>query len=207
MSMTARGLLGLGVIATLLSGCGGTESRPAPPTSPTGTTTVSPPPSVPPPVSDPVDLGPYSRNPCPLLNAQQLTELEIPEEHIESPEQETGAWYCMWSKNSDQESALVIYTVTVYMTGDPLSEAYRENRSRHDKNERQWPVFDAHTVRGLPAVTKVVGDPETQCQVIVGAGNGQGVKVFGHLGLGIGNPDLCQRLVTAAEWVVDAVRK
>lgn len=206
MSIPSRGLLGLVVVAMLLSGCGGTENRPAPPTSPTTTSGTSLP-SVAPSVSDPVDLSPYSRQSCSLLNPQQLTELEFPEERIESTEQETGSWYCMWSRNSSEETSLVIYTITVYVTSDPLAKAYRDNNSRQGKGERPWTVFDALTVRGLPAVTKAPGDPESQCQVIVGAGNGQGIKVFGHLGLGLADPGLCQRLVTVAELVVDAVRR
>jgi len=92
-----------------------------------------------------------------------------------------------------------MYTLRDYVGGDPLAKAYQDN------GPKEWSAFEEHTARGLPAVTQVPGEGERVCKVVVGAGNGQGIAIVGSLGLE--DPTLCQRLLTAAEWVVDAVRK
>jgi hypothetical protein len=48
-----------------------------------------------------------------------------------------------------------------------------------------------------------VGD---HCEVIVDVGNGQGIAITGSLTTEP-DPELCDRLVTSAEWVVDAARR
>lgn len=94
-----------------------------------------------------------------------------------------------------------MYTLRVYVGGDPLAKAYQDN------GPKEWSAFEEHTARGLPAVTQVAGGGASFCRVVVGAGNDQGIAITGSLGLGLEDPTLCQRLLTAVEWVVDAVRK
>lgn len=203
----ARILQGLVLTGALVApGCTGTGAPPTPQESSIDTTTTATEvPSAPPSVDVPVDLSSYSQ-PCSLLTAQQLGELEFPSEA--SPEQDGQSHRCTWHEDDrDQEAPFVIFAVTIHLTGDPLARVYQEHHSRRGNEEQEWTSFEAHTVRGLPAVTLVRGLAEAQCEVIVGAGNGQGVVVFGSLSGRAEDPGLCDRLVTAAGWVVDAVRR
>jgi hypothetical protein len=66
-------------------------------------------------------------------------------------------------------------------------------------------TFEEHAVGGLPAVKMARGYSESQCELIIGAGNGQGIVLLGELFVGEGETSVCDRLVTAAGYVVDAV--
>jgi hypothetical protein len=209
--MVARNLAVLVIVTAItLSGCGGTEAPP-PPTPSTGTTTTTsetPVPSEPPAVSDPVDLTPYARHPCTALTPQQVTDLGLPSERIEelSLELRDEIWQCRWSwKNSHKElpTKVGLYTFTVYPAGDPLGKAYQENSHRDERDTRE---FKARTVRGLPAVMRFAGEGDYGCEVVVGAGNGQGFTLWSGA-TSVADADMCPRLVAAAELVVDAVRR
>jgi hypothetical protein len=88
--MLHRTCLGLAVVAaTTLTGCGGTDTQPPPPTTtsatPTSTTTTSQPttttetprPTAAPPVSTPVDLSRHTGHACAILDDQQQAELGL----------------------------------------------------------------------------------------------------------------------------------
>ncbi|TDV46206.1 uncharacterized protein DUF3558 [Actinophytocola oryzae] len=164
-------------------------------------------PSVAPSVSRPVDLGPYYDQPCSLLNAQQLTELGFPADDQIEDEQD-GARVCAWSRdNSNTDASFTLLSISIYTTGDPLAAAYQKFNSDRAEDKWQTIAFGEHTVRGLPAVTRGDRDDGSQCEATVGAGNGQGIVILGHLYTYNEKPELCDRLVTAAELVVDAVRR
>jgi hypothetical protein len=210
--MAARILLGLVMVAAVtLSGCGGTESPPPPPsTSPTTTTSGTPVPSAPPSVSDPVDLTPYARHPCTALTVQQVTDLGFPYEKIEElTDSESGGerWQCWWAWDNrppELPSRAGLYTFTVYLSGDPLAKAYQDhNLPRNGSEERR--KFEEHTVRGLPAVARFWGEGDYQCEVIVGVGNGQGFAIWSGA-TAISDDGMCQRLLAAAELIVDTAR-
>jgi hypothetical protein len=110
----------------------------------------------------------------------------------------------MWSSAVDSPDN-ALYTLTVFLTGDPLAKAYQDNKARQD--EREWTTFETHAVRGLPAVTQAPGNPESLCEVIVGTGVGQGFTISGYLSVQLEEPTLCERLVAAAELIMDAARK
>jgi hypothetical protein len=135
------------------------------------------------------------------LTVQQVTELGFPADTEIHDEDDTRG--CAWTRgDSKTEASFALLAVTIHLTGDPLAAAYRENES-----PPQGTTFAARTVRDLPAVTLARGYSYDQCEVTVGAGNGQGIVILGHLVVGEDEPSLCDRLVTAAELVVDAVRK
>lgn len=46
--------------------------------------------------------------------------------------------------------------------------------------------------------------PDGRCSVVVGTGRGQGIEVDGSITAG--DPTLCERFTTAAEWIIDAAR-
>lgn len=89
------------------------------------------------------------------------------------------------------------YSLTVHVTGDPLGAAYRDSDRRLGTGEWAWPLFEPGTVRGLPAVVRANLNPDRYCDVVVGFGQGQGITVTGSPG--VPAPDLCDRLVAAAE--------
>jgi hypothetical protein len=134
-----------------------------------------------------------------------LAQLKIPtEEQNEFSNQDGESWYCEWSFDlSSRPPKLATYNLTIYMSGDPLAKAYQDRYS--DRNEELPGTFEEHTIRGFPALREYSG--EFQCEIVVGTGNGQGFTMFGRRSLGLQDPRLCQQMITAAEWVVDAVRK
>jgi hypothetical protein len=67
-------------------------------------------------------------------------------------------------------------------------------------------LFEPRQIRGLPAVTRAFSTAGDHCEVIVDAGNGQGISLAGSLTAAL-DPKLCDRLVTATEWVVDTIRR
>jgi hypothetical protein len=211
--MAPRTLLGLVIIAALtLSGCGGTENpSPPPSTGPTTTSSGTPIPSVPPSVSDPVDLTPYARHPCTALTVQQVTDLGIPYERIEElTDSESGGerWQCWWAwdyRPPELPTKTGLYTFTVYPTGDPLAKAYQDYNSRKSEKDSVR-RFEEHTVRGLPAMTRFTGEGEYGCEVIVGVGNDQGFALWAGA-TAVPDTGICARLIAAAELIVDTAKR
>jgi len=153
-----------------------------------------------------VDLTPYARHPCAVLTVQQVTDLGLPAENIERPSVEGRGeiWQCQWAwDNSLQEPPKTsgLYTFTIYPTGDPLAKAYN---SRQGEKDTVW-KFQEHTIRGLPAMARFTGEGEYACEVTVGAGNGQGFTMWAG-GAAVPDDGTCQRLIDAAELIVDTVK-
>lgn len=197
MPMRRRALAMLAMALTAVTGCTGPTDPPTP------TTTSQPSPQKPrpssaPDVGEPIDLRPYRRHSCALLNAAQLQDLGLPPQTFEGADAETGV--CRWDADGR-------YGLDLYVTGDPLAVAYRDSNLRLDSGEWRWPLFEPQTIRGLPAVTHSTFDPETYCEVVVSTGNGQGIDISGSVLEDDADPELCDRLVTAAGLVIDAVQR
>lgn len=135
-----------------------------------------------------------------------MTDLGLPSERIEelSVEGRGEIWRCEWARrDSSREPGL--YTFTVYPTGDPLAKAYQDHNSRRGESDTVW-RFEEHTVRELPAMARFTGEGDHGCELIVGAGHGQGFTLWAGA-TSVPDVGMCQRLVTAAELVIDAVRR
>lgn len=194
ISVHHRILCGVAAVA-LVSGCAAAPEPPPP--SPTGTTTSTTAPTAPPTVGSPVDVTPYAGGrACSLLTTRQVAELGFPGDATALFETRDDGPGCMWTRD-DGNGPFEILSITISLTGDPLAARYR--RSGDVK------VFEEHTVRGLPsaATSDGLGD---QCEVTIGTGNGQGIEILGHL-VDDEDPELCDRLLTAAGWVIDAVQR
>jgi len=113
------------------------------------------------------------------------------------------AGFCEWEHRSGSGTEQYAYEIRLNMSGDLLAEAYREsNEPNH--GDPKWVVFETRDIRGLPAVIRSLSTLDDHCEVIVGTGNGQSVEISGVIGTA--DPTMHDRLVTAAEWVVDAAR-
>lgn len=197
MPMRRRVLFVLTTAGIALAGCAGPTTPPTP-TSRPSTTTEAPRPTTAPEVAEPIDLRPHRLHSCGLLSPGQLHDLGFPPQTSEGADAESGL--CKW--NSDYR-----YALTVYVTGDPLAAAYRDSNLR-DNGEWRWPLFEPRTIRGLPAlVHSRFPPPKSFCEVVVSTGNGQGIEVTGVVSTGDYEPGLCDRLVTAAGLVIDAVQR
>ena len=189
------------VAAMVLTSCSGTEEPPPPPSS---TTTEAAPLSVAPVVDVPVDLRPHRAHPCALLSRQELTRLEFPrQQQFEGTTK--GARDCEWFRDESKPGWLETYTYTLtnHVTGDPLANAYREN----DSGQRRWTMFEPRTVGDLPAVLRAPADPGKFCEIVVGAGEGQGLTISGLVTTGFEDATMCRRLLAAAELVIDKTRR
>ncbi|MFL6126460.1 DUF3558 family protein [Actinophytocola sp.] len=208
--MSTRNTALLAVVAAMaLSGCGGADVPPPPPaTSPSTSASETPAPSAPPSVSDPVDLSPYARHPCAVLTARQVTDLGLPAERIEelSVELRGEIWQCEWAWDNNPHKPVRFgrYMFTVYPAGDPLAKSYQDHSSPAGE-PRVTRKFEEHDVRGLPAVTWSWGGGDLDCEVVVGAGNGQGFTISAGE-TSVPDAGMCPRLVAAAELIVDTVR-
>lgn len=183
------------VAVLTLAGCTG----PTPPTPPAPTSTTSRPADVPP-VTDPVDLRSYYKRPCATLTAAQQDRLGF-----RRPVEETAGDYvavCNWTS----EDASHDYLLRLNVRFDLLVDAYETRDQRTPDGSPVWPLFEAHQVRGLPAVTHAFDTIGTHCEVIVDFGAGQGIAIAGSLSEKP-DPKLCDRLLTAAGWVVDTIRR
>ncbi len=191
----------LALATVVLSACTD-DVTPSPPvtTEPT-TTSETPRPTVAPAIEVPIDLTPHHRQACALLTPTQTTELRFPPKATNGANDETGL--CQWNSVPSGDA---IYAITVYMTGDPLGLAYQHSSDRLDAGGLVWEPFEIRTIEGLPAVVKVMGDPSTYCEVVIGAGGGQGILLTASISPELADPVLCDRMVTAAAWVVTAAR-
>jgi hypothetical protein len=180
--------------AMMLASCSGTEAPPPRPTDASPT-------SVAPVVDEPVNLRPHRTHPCALLSRQELARLEFPrQQQFERPTNGDCEWFRDESKPGWLET--YTYTLTVHATGDPLANAYRDAAG-----ERRWTRFEPRTVRGLPAVERAPADPGKFCEVVVGAGQGQGLTISGLVTTGFEDATMCRRLLAAAELVIDKARR
>jgi len=199
--MRKTALCVLALAAAVLSGCTGNgEVAPTLTTGPTPTS-ETPRPTVAPPIEVPVDLTPYHRQPCALLTPEQTAELRLPPERINGANGETGL--CEWDTVPGGDA---IYSLTVFMTGDPLGEVYRRSNDRLDSGKLVSELFEIRTIEALPAVVTTMRDSSTYCAVTVGTGGDQGVLLTASVRPELSDPELCDRMVTAAEWVIDAAR-
>jgi hypothetical protein len=200
MRKTALGVLALAT--AILTGCSSdNDVAPTPPATTEPTTSEIPRPTAAPPIETPVDLTPYRRPTCALLTAAQVTELGLPPQTLNGGTPESGI--CSWSTT---EGGHDLYTLDLLLTGDPLSEAYRRSNDRLDSGKRVSELFEIRTIGGLPAVVTSMRDPSTFCAVIVGTGAGQGISITASISFNDPDPELCDRMVTAAEWVIEAAR-
>jgi hypothetical protein len=206
----------IAVVALIIAGCT-SEDNPNPGATTTTTTQAAPTttakpsttsetsrPTNAPPVTDPVDLRRFHEHPCAALTRAQQQEIGFRKYDPVEPEgANTQFGTCVWLEEpkagTDDGYG---YRLTVSMSGDPLAGAYAESNPHEGVN---WVVFEPRQIRGFPAVVRSLTRPDDQCSVVVGTGNGQGIEVDGTITAD--DPTLCDRFVTAAEWVVDAVRK
>lgn len=112
-------------------------------------------------VRAPRDVRPSAANPCGLLTAAQLRELGL------SPtgQQRTdivGDPECSWGSGSVNQRASLVLSPTT----DILAAAYRA---------RVQPIFEPTEIGGLPAVEERSGTLDSDCRIIVGTNEGQGL--------------------------------
>jgi hypothetical protein len=151
-------------------------------------------------VTDPVDLTQAHKHPCATLTAAQQRQLELPPRVDEAVEGSHGR--CQWTK---ENAGLVEndYVLLLHVRPDLLAEAYKNSNSR-ENGEPAWALFEPRVVGGLPAVVRSFSTRDDFCEVIVGAGKGQAIRMSGRVHEP--DPGLCDRLATAAGNVVTAVR-
>lgn len=176
------------------------------------TTTISPPntpsktsrPTAPPPVTDPVDVRPFHDHPCAALTAAQQKQIGFRQYDPVDPEAtNSDSSNCVWlEKPNPGTDGGYGYRLTISVAGDPLAEAYSESNPHGGVD---WDMFEPRQIRGLPSVVRSLTTPDHQCSVVVGTGNGQGIEINGTIPAG--DPSLCDRFVTAAEWLADAARR
>jgi hypothetical protein len=154
-----------------------------------------------PPIEAPIDLTPHHRQTCALLTPEQTAELRLPPQAIDGASPDTGL--CEWNTVPAGDA---IYALTVFMTGDPLGDAYQRSNDRLDSGKRVSELFEIRTIGGLPAVVTGMSDPSTFCTVTVGTGGNQGILLTAAVRHKLADPELCNRMVTAAEWVIEAAR-
>lgn len=193
-------------VTTALSGCTESGDDTTLPTTPSTTTSTTVPPTPrpteAPQVAAPLDLSPHRRHSCALLSTSQESQLGFPTDDVsEGATLEEGI--CQWSTT---EGRTDLYTLHIYLTEDPLGDAYQRSNDRLDSGKRVWEPFEIRTIGGLPAVVKVMGDPSTYCEVVVGTGAGQGIRMVASISHDDPDPELCDRVVTAGEWVIEAAR-
>ena len=182
----------LPVLATilLLAGCSGDPAPTPPPaedTSPVASTPQSPQrPTEAPAAADPVDLSAGYRHPCATLTDAQQKQLGFRPAPEERADESVGT--CNWAKK---------YVLRLHPHADPLADAYR------DSNSQQWKVFEPREVHGVPAVVRAAAAGAGPCEVVVGVSRGQGVVITGNKA----DAKLCDRLVQAAGFVVDTLRR
>jgi Protein of unknown function (DUF3558) len=204
----------IALLALTVSGCaGGDHAEPPLPTTgttstPRTTTTTSPAtttqtsrPTAPPPVTDPIDLRRFYNDPCAALTPSQQNEISFrPYQPVDHEASNREFSNCRWRQERGPKSqADYGYQLWLYWSGDPLADAYSKD------NQANWEVFEPQRIRGLPAVVTSVGTVDEDCRVFVGTGHGQGIEIDGFTAARM--PNLRDRLVTAAEWVLDAARK
>lgn len=209
MSRYALRLLVTAAALSLASCTGGDPTQSTTTTSQTtepGTTSpdTSRPTDVPP-VTEPVDLRQHSLDPCALLTAQQAAAVPFPPQLSDGGPTADGYGLCEWGRPTQAgppEPDKV--TLKVWLSDDPLAQVYLNSNLRDSNGKYSMPTFEPRSIRGLPALVFSEYDPARRCTVVVGTGNAQGIELYALNE--IADPGLCQRLVTALEWMIDTVR-
>jgi len=183
-----RRLAPLLAVVVVVAGCSGNPTEPPPPTTSTPTTT-----------SATIDLRPFYEHPCTMLTAAQRRRLGFPPRVRERAGE--SASMCTWSQNDDDN-----YLLSFNLGSDALAEAYKKKDERDPDGELLWKSFQPQEIRGLGAVARSFDTIGSHCEVIVDFGGGQSISVTGSL-LTAPDPKLCDRLVTAAGFAVDAARR
>jgi Protein of unknown function (DUF3558) len=153
--MTPRGIvvtLTLAV-AVLAGGCmtGADTTPPSPRPSPTpttgttptdGATSAAPRPTVAPPVTRTLDIGPYRPRPCDLLTADQQAALDLPRTH------DVGG--CTWEKAQPKTKL----NVDILADINYFAQVYRESNDEDPpgSGDKEWKVFEPVTIAGQPAL-------------------------------------------------------
>lgn len=182
------------------------ESRTTTTTQPpeTTSTTEVPRPTVAPEVAEPIGLDRLRRHACAVLGPRQQADLGFgPVAPVEVANGRLGS--CVWTRSEPgpDHPPMYAYVLWIHPAEDRLAEAYGESEDRSEySGSRNWPVFEPRTIRGLPAVLRTNTEVADSCEVIVGAGNGGSISMKGQVE--IDDPQLCDRMVTAAELVVDS---
>jgi hypothetical protein len=152
-------------------------------------------------VAAPVDLGALRAHPCSALTAAQQRELDLAAKPVEVATADYGT--CIWNQTKpDVDGRQFGYVLRVDAAADPLDDAYRKSGEHTPSGDPTWAVFEPRTIAELPAVVRSLADRTTQCEVIVGAGNDQGVSMKGIVRPA--EPDLCDRLTRAAKLALAA---
>ena len=183
-----RRLAPMVAVALAIAGCGTAPTDPPPPGTATSTTTSG----------TTINLGSVYEHPCATLTSAQQHQLSLPPQVRESAGDSTGM--CKWSKDDDSN-----FFLRFDLRSGALAEAYKRRGERDPNGDLVWKSFEPGEIRGLPAVVRSFSEVGTHCEVIVDAGNGQGISITGSL-LTTLDPKLCDRLVTASEWIVDKAR-
>lgn len=184
-----------------------TTNEPETTTSPPTTSTTTPRPTVAPPVTEPVDLRSLYDHPCAVLTPAQRRQIGFRTFDPVEPEGVNSKFStCIWKKEpkagTDDGYG---YTLTLFVSGDPLARAYAESNKHDEYKQFDWATFEPRQLDGLPAVVRSLVSPDDECGVVVGTGHGHGIEISGV----VAHKDrtLCDRMVAAAEWVVDAARR
>lgn len=170
-------------------------------TSPTTSGTGSRPPGVPS-VADPIDLQPSYAHPCDALTAAQQNKLGLRSPAPAPAGDSVGI--CRWAKEDPEDE--YNYLLSLNLDSDLLADAYTRRGARDPGGELIWKSFEPREVGGFPAVVRSFSEVDNHCEVIVDVGDGQAVTIAGTLFTRT-DPTLCRRLITAAEWVVDTIRR
>jgi uncharacterized protein DUF3558 len=201
--MLRRATLVLAIAILAVSGCSSSEPATTAPSTTTSAQKANGRPTAPPAVATPVDLGSLRRTPCAALTSAQQKQIGFqavePGDH-EGTTADTG--FCVWQRKPESgKDDGYGYRLTLSISGDQLAKVYAEASDP----DGHWTEFEPREIGDLPAVVGSVTTPENQCDVVVGAGNGQGIEINGTIVPD--DPTLCDRFVQAAEWIVAAARR
>lgn len=152
-------------------------------------------------MATPTDLNALRARPCSALTPAQQRALDFAAEPVEVAT--AGYGTCVWNQTKpDADGRQLGFVLRIDTAADPLDDAYRHSRERTPSGDPTWALFEPVTIAELPAVVRSLADRTTQCEVIVGAGNHQGLSVKGIVRPV--EPDLCDRLARAAKLALTA---
>jgi hypothetical protein len=164
--MTVR-LLAMLAAVVALAGCSAPgEPEPRTTTSSPATTTSQP---SRPAITRPLDASAYRDRVCELLTKAQIKDLDVTTQHIPEQPIEHGRTYCSMDHIVRVSDARRSISLTYWYAADLLGATYREQRIDSDR-----PLVPV-TVAGQPAV--LLEDDDTNCTLILGLTNTQGLEI------------------------------